>query len=402
MSEWFRDIFRDRPWWMNVVMVFSAWMAFIYMPWDIFIKPAAQDQEVWFGIMFTGGWAKVMAIPHWFVYGAAVYGFRRRRSWMGIAAPLYTAQVTIGMFLWPILQYGSLMGWVMGLIAAAPFALLTLVFIKAREHFSAERPTLRERYGDWALITGASAGIGAEFARAFARQGLDCALLARRHDKLEALARELEEQHGVSTRVVVVDLAAPDGPAEAAKAVADLDLGILVNNAGVGGVGRFDKLDSARLREMVNLNCLAPMLLTHELLPAFQARGRGAIVITGSVAGRQPLPLHGVYSATKAFDLMLGESLYVEMRELGIDVLVLEPGPTLTEFQEVAGEIAHEGQSATEVVETALRALGRQPSVISGWMNWLRANAATRVGSRPMVAYVARAVMEVQTPADMR
>ncbi|MFP6641657.1 MAG: oxidoreductase, partial [Myxococcota bacterium] len=77
-------------------------------------------------------------------------------------------------------------------------------------------------------------------------------------------------------------------------------------------------------------------------------------------------------------------------------------GPTLTEFQEVAGEIAHEGQSATEVVETALRALGRQPSVISGWMNWLRANAATRVGSRPMVAYVARAVMEVQTPADMR
>ncbi|MFP6640186.1 MAG: hypothetical protein VCC04_08075, partial [Myxococcota bacterium] len=136
MSEWFRDIFRDRPWWMNVVMVFSAWMAFIYMPWDIFIKPAAQGQEVWFGLMFTGGWAKVMAIPHWFVYGAAVYGFRRRRSWMGIAAPLYTAQVAIGMFLWPILLYGSLMGWVMGLIAAAPFALLTLVFFNAREHFS--------------------------------------------------------------------------------------------------------------------------------------------------------------------------------------------------------------------------------------------------------------------------
>ena len=169
-----------------------------------------------------------------------------------------------------------------------------------------------------------------------------------------------------------------------------------------GGVGRFDKLDADRLREMVNLNCLAPMLLTNQLVPALMARGRGAIVITGSVAGRQRLPLHGVYSATKAFDLMLGESLYVEMRELGIDVLVLEPGPTLTEFQEVAGEIAHEGQSAAEVVETALRALGRQPSVISGWMNWLRANAATRVGPRPMVAYGARAVMEVQTPADMR
>lgn len=402
MSEWFRDIFRDRPWWMNAVMVFSAWMAFIYMPWDIFIKPAAEDREVWFGLMFTGGWAKVMAVPHWFVYGAAVYGFRRRRSWMAIAAPLYTAQVAFGMFLWPILQYGSLMGWVMGLIAAVPFTLLTMAFWNAREHFDAELPSLQERYGDWALVTGASAGIGAEFARALARQGMDCVLVARRREKLEALAQEIEEEHGVNTRVVAADLAAPDGPDEVAKAVADLDLGMLVNNAGVGGAGRFDKLDVDRLREMVNLNCMAPMLLTHKLLPLFQERGRGAIVITGSVAGRQPLPLHGVYGATKAFDLMLGESLYVEMREQGVDVLVLEPGSTLTEFQEVAGEISHEGDSASEVVEVALRALGRQPSVISGWMNWLRANAATRVGSRPMVAYVARAVMEVQTPADMR
>ena len=125
-------------------------------------------------------------------------------------------------------------------------------------------------------------------------------------------------------------------------------------------------------------------------------------MITGSVAGRQPLPLHGVYGATKAFDLMLGESLYVELRDQGIDVLVLEPGSTVTEFQEVAGEIQHHGQSVVEVVETALGALGQQPSVISGWMNWLRANAASRIGSRPMVAYVAREVMEVQTPADMR
>jgi short-subunit dehydrogenase len=143
-------------------------------------------------------------------------------------------------------------------------------------------------------------------------------------------------------------------------------------------------------------------VLTSRLLPGMRARRRGAVILTGSVAGRQPLPLHGVYSATKAFDLLLGESLFVEMRAEGVDVLVLEPGSTTTEFQQVAGEIQHPGESADEVVATALDALGRQPSVVSGWWNWIRANAASRLGPRPLVAYVARHVMEVQTPAEMR
>ena len=402
MRDWFQDIFRDRPWWMNAVMVFCAWMTFIYMPWDIFIKPTAQDQEVWFGIMFTGGWAKVMAFPHWFVYGAAVYGFRRRRPWMGVAAALYTAQVTIGMLVWPIFQYGSLMGWVMGFIASIPFAVLTMAFWNSRDDFAEARDSVHERYGGWALVTGASAGIGEGFARALAKQGMACVLVARRQDKLDGLASELESQYGVETRVVVADLATDQGIAEVVAAVADLDLGVLINNAGLGGAGRFDKLDVERVRQMVNLNCLAPALLTHALVPSLRSRGRGAVILTGSVAGRQPLPLHGLYGATKAFDLMLGEALWVELRKEGIDVLVLEPGSTLTEFQAVANEIAHEGQSVEEVVDTALQALGQQPSVISGWMNWLRANAAGRIGSRPLVAYVAREVMEVQTPADMR
>ena len=402
MRDWIQDIFRDRPWWMNVVMVFSAWMAFVYMPWDIFLKPVAEDQEVWFGIMFVGGWAKVMALPHWFVYGAAVYGFRRRRPWMGIASTLYTGQVALGMFLWPILQYGSLMGWLMGFIAGAPFVLLTLAFFGNRDFFSVPGASLRERYGEWALVTGASAGIGEEFARALARQGIHCVLVARRREKLEALAAELQQQNGVETRVVDVDLTQSDAVDRVAAAVEDLDLAMLINNAGVGGAGRFDKVDSERLAEMVSLNCMAPVMLTHRLLPELQARGRGAIIITGSVAGRQPLPLHAVYSATKAFDLMFGESLFVELRGEGIDVLVLEPGSTVTEFQEVAGEISHTGQTPAEVVEAALEALGRQPSVISGWMNWLRANLATRIGSRPLVAYGAREIMEVQTRAHMR
>jgi len=109
-----------------------------------------------------------------------------------------------------------------------------------------------------------------------------------------------------------------------------------------------------------------------------------------------------VYSATKAFSLLFGESLYVEMRSAGVDVLVLEPGATETEFQQISGQIPHPGHSASEVVEQALRSLGEQPSVIAGWWNWLRANAAARLAPRPLAAYVAREVMRSQTPMELR
>ena len=90
MSDWLREVFRDRPTWMNVLMVFSAWMAFVYVPWDIFIKAVEHDQEVWFGIVFEGWAAKLMALPHWFVYGAGVYGFRRRRPWLRVWGAAYS------------------------------------------------------------------------------------------------------------------------------------------------------------------------------------------------------------------------------------------------------------------------------------------------------------------------
>jgi uncharacterized protein len=401
MSEWIHDLFSGRPWWMNVAMVFCAFMAFVYMPWDIFWKPVELDQEVWFGVMFTGWTAKWAALPHWFLYAALAYGFRRRRSWMRVLAPAYVAQVAIGMLLWPNFQYGSWTGFFLGLISGVPFALLTLAFWNARDHFVHRRGSLRERYGEWAVVTGASSGIGLEFARAFARDGIHCVLVARRREKLNALAAELKEQFQVEVRVEAVDLASPEGPDRVADAVADLDVGILVNNAGIGYAGRFDKQEVSRLREMVNLNCMAPLVLTSRMLPAMRDRRRGAVIMTGSVAGRQPLPLHGVYSATKAFDLYLGEAIWAEMRADGVDALVLEPGPTLTEFQQVAGELPHDGATASSVVSAALDALGQQPSVVAGWWNWIRANLASRFASRPLVAYVARHIMERQTPKEM-
>src|SRR2546423_990441 len=139
--------------------------------------------------------------------------------------------------------------------------------------------TLRQRYGEWALITGASAGIGAEFARALAREGMSCAVTARREDRLQALAQELEQKHRVNTRVIAADLAAADGVDRLLQGVADLEISMLVNNAGFGYAGRFDKLATERLRAMVQVNCMVPTILTSHLLPAMVKRGRGAVIV---------------------------------------------------------------------------------------------------------------------------
>jgi short-subunit dehydrogenase len=126
------------------------------------------------------------------------------------------------------------------------------------------------------------------------------------------------------------------------------------------------------------------------------------VLFTGSVAGRQPLPLHAVYAATKAFDLFLGEAIWCELRASNIDVVVLEPGSTETEFQEVAGEIAHSGENADEVARRGLMALGEQPSVMTGWFNWIRANVASRLLTRPISAHVAHSVVAERAPEELR
>jgi short-subunit dehydrogenase len=260
---------------------------------------------------------------------------------------------------------------------------------------------LKDRYGQWALVTGASAGIGKEFAIALAKQGIACAITARREDRLHALAKELESKYKVATRVIACDLAAADGADKLAAAVADLPIAILVNNAGFGYSGRFEKLETERLRAMVQVNCMVPVVLTSLILPAMRKRGRGAVIIVGSVAGYQPLPLHAVYSATKSFDLLFGEALWGELRGTGIDAIVLAPGETDTEFHEVAGEQGAKGEPASNVVQVCLEALGRQPSVISGWFNWARAQTS-RVVPRALAVTIAQKVIEGYTPEAMR
>ncbi|MCA9502996.1 MAG: SDR family NAD(P)-dependent oxidoreductase [Spirochaetaceae bacterium] len=402
MREWLYDVFRERPAWMSAVMVFCAYMAFVYLPWDLFVKPVAVDEEVWFGIRFTGWWAKILAIPHWFVYAAAVYGFRRRRPWMAFWATAYTAQVAFGIYLWSAVRVGGFSGVLVGLFPALPFAGLAWAFWNAREYFEPRPLSLVPRYGEWGLVTGASSGIGAALAREIAADGMNVIVSARRAERLEALAAELERDFGVQARAVPADLATREGQRTLLDAVADLEIGLLVNNAGRGLAGRFDLRDGDQLRDLVALNCEAPVVLTHALVQGMRERGRGAVLFTGSAAGRQPLPLHAVYAATKAFDLFLGEALWAELRASNIDVVVLEPGSTETEFQEIAGELAHAGDRADEVARLGLAALGEQPSVIAGWYNWIRANLAARLFTRPITAHLAHAVIAKQVPEELR
>jgi short-subunit dehydrogenase len=256
-------------------------------------------------------------------------------------------------------------------------------------------------YGKWAVVTGASAGIGQAFARRLAAAHVDTVLVARRADRLQTLAAELEGRHGTRSRVIVEDLER-DGAAERiGEQTADLEVGVLVNNAGFSAAGRFERVPRDRHAAMIRVNCVAVTELAHVFLPRMKARGRGAIIIVASAAGYQPVPLAATYGATKAFDLMLAEALWSENQGTGVDVLALSPGPVDTEFQAVAGETPHRGATPESVVETALAALGRKPSVVAGSFNKARA-WSVRLAPRALVARMAHGVMRQFIPEPMR
>jgi short-subunit dehydrogenase len=256
-------------------------------------------------------------------------------------------------------------------------------------------------YGGWAVVTGASAGIGEAFARALAAERVNLVLTARREERLRILANDLEARHDIQTRIVPLDLAAEGAPKRLAEATADLDVGFVLNNAGFGVAGRFELADYDRVLEMVRLNCVTVTAIAHLFLPRLVARGRGALVILASTAGYQPVPLMAAYSATKAFDLILGEALWAENRGRGVDVLAVSPGATDTEFQAVAGEKPHAAVPPDDVVDATVGALGKQPSVIVGTFNALR-TFSIRFAPRALIARVTEMVMRPNVPESVR
>jgi uncharacterized protein len=189
-----------------------------------------------------------------------------------------------------------------------------------------------------ALVTGASSGIGADLSRELARDGHDLVLAARTVAPMERLAAELAAE-GASTAVIAADLSKPGGAAALTSAIETrgMMVDVLVNNAGLGAVGRFDQMDPLRIGEMLQVNIVALTELTRLLLPGMVARRRGNVMLVASIAGLQPGPRMAVYSATKAYVLSFGEAIAYELHGTGVTVTVVCPGATATNFFKVAG-----------------------------------------------------------------
>lgn len=233
---------------------------------------------------------------------------------------------------------------------------------------------LSSKYGQYAVVTGASSGIGAEFAAQLAAGGLSLALVARRQDKLQALAGRLRSQYGTSVEIIELDLGADGAVSELLRRTSRLDVGMVVASAGIATAGPF--LDTPLTEEsaLIGLNLSVPVQLAHEYGRLFRARRRGALVLVSSAVAFGPVPYMANYSAAKAYIASFGQALRHELKPAGVDVLVLAPGPTRTE-----GFAATEGIDFTKlpmpampvpgVVRAALRGLGRKPLVIPGVPN---------------------------------
>jgi short-subunit dehydrogenase len=251
-----------------------------------------------------------------------------------------------------------------------------------------------------ALVTGASAGIGEAFARRLASTH-DLVLVARRRERLDALAKELSDAHGASCEVITADLAKSDDVTRVEERLRAGDIDLLINNAGFGTFGEFAKLPLARELEELDLNVRALMRLSHAALGPMNERGRGEIINVASAAGFQPVPYNATYAATKAFVLHFSEALHEEARHHGVAVTCLCPGPVRTEFQQVAGLDEHALPSfawvgVDTVLDSALSALRRGRAIaLPGAFNAVTANSV-RLAPRFLVRRIAGSMFRNQ------
>jgi uncharacterized protein len=252
--------------------------------------------------------------------------------------------------------------------------------------------------GTWALVTGASSGIGADFARQLAARGMHLVLTARSEDKLVALGDELTAAHGITTRVIAHDLGAVDGASSLWQAVSALGnpMDLVVNNAGFGLAGRLAEQSPAELVQMVRLNCEALLVLSRLALPSMIERRSGGIINVASTASFQPVPYLSAYAASKAFVRSLSAALAEEVRDQGVRVMALCPGPVRTGFQERAGYALRSQEqlaelSSEETVRRGLEAYDRGREVfVPGAVNQATSIAGKLTPSAILVRSVGR------------
>lgn len=240
----------------------------------------------------------------------------------------------------------------------------------------------------WAVVTGASGGLGEAYARELARQGSNVVLVARSVDKMEVLAAELSTEHRIETMILPCDLS---DPTERLALVAKLDafeIHTLVNNAGFGTMGMLGELERSRIVNEVELNVVALTQLTHAVVPRMVAHGRGDIINVASLAAFQPMPQMATYAATKSYVLNFTSALWGEMEGTGVRVVCICPGPTETSFFDNAGngEVMKQRRSPEQVVATTFNALrSGKPYVVDGSGNKVLSKLARFVPTAGLV-----------------
>jgi uncharacterized protein len=252
--------------------------------------------------------------------------------------------------------------------------------------------------GKWALVTGASAGIGWALAEQLAARGANLVLTARRTERLQKLAADLSAKHGIKAEAFAADLAQPGAPREiyAFTTGKGIEIDLLINNAGFGVFGYIHEDDEARLLEMVQVNCAAVVHLTRLYTPAMVQRRHGDVMIVASTAAFQAVPFIAAYAATKAFDLIFAEGIAEELRPFGVRVCALCPGSTTTEFQQVAQQpdrAFRVAETADKVARVGLEGLAAgKACVISGARNRMMVGAE-RLAPRRFIAKMAAKMM---------
>ena len=229
----------------------------------------------------------------------------------------------------------------------------------------------RVRYGPWAVVTGATSGIGEAIARHVAALGLDVVLVARGAERLALIAAELTRDHGVRTIIVQADLSTLAGLDRVTSATATLDVGLFVAAAGFGTSGQWMSAELPAELEMLDVNCRAVLVHAHHFGQRLATRGHGGIVLLGSIVAHQGVPHAAHYSATKAYVQTLGEALHLELAEVGVDVLVSAPGPVHSGFAARAGMTMSSAARPDKVARSTITALGRRGTIVPGALSKL-------------------------------